>query len=483
MTLPVELLQRRRAVDRYDAVVVGAGIPGLVTGCILAGAGLRILVVDRRKRPGGHLQTLSYQGYAIDLGPLLFESPALEQVLEAAGVKDHGLVAVPSGGVQVAIVGERGVEVRPRTPPVPGAVPSPSTLDAVRELLGVPPRVFAALGGLYEELGAAGAPEVEDWRGVEVASWLGERSLEAVVKSAFLRSVQLLGAEDPAHASLAAVARRARPPRARAELALPGDNPIPGARGIVQALVDRLIDAGGELRLGTRAVGMAIDGRAFRALAVQREEQPFSEEILADRCVLALTTPALREILPEEPLHALAPRVVGGDAMLGTAWALEGDAVFADAEGAWVVRALPPVGADPATLPLPGITTFVRVSAAAPRLSPPGRAVVLAWTGIDAATVRDSRVVASRVGHLRAALQGLLGGSADAIEWQRHWCSAWAREDAFTGPTVPSVVPGFSGLFVANGSVDAPGRSGGGVVAAATSARHVAERILSGSQA
>jgi len=478
VTLPVELLQRRRGADRYDAVIVGAGIPGLVSGCILAGAGLRVLVVDRRKRPGGHLQTLSYQGYAVDLGPLLWEWPAVEQILAAAGVKDHGLVEVPAGGVQVAVVGERGVEVAPRIPPVPGIVPSPSTLDSVRQLLGVPPRVFAALGGIYEEIGAASPEQIEDWRKVDLSSWLADRPLEPAVKSAFLRSVQLLGADDPARASLAAMVQRARPQRGRSELALPGDNPIPGARGVVQALVDRLIDAGGELRLGTRAVGMAIDARSFRALAVQREEQPFSEEILADRCILALTTPSLQAVLPEEPLRALAPRAAGAEAMLGVAWAVEGDAAFADAEQALVVRALPPVGADPATLPLPGVATFVRVSAAAPRLSPPGHAVVLAWTGIDARTALDARVVASRVGHLRGALSGLL--AVDAIEWQRHWCLSWAREDAFMSATLPFVIPGFTGLFVASGSVDTPIRTGGGVIAAASCARHVAERILSG---
>jgi hypothetical protein len=479
MTLPVELLQRRRSVDRYDAAIVGAGLPGLVCACLLAGAGLRVVVVDRRKRPGGHLQTLSYQGYAIDLAPPIWESPALAQILEAAAVKEHGLVDVASAAVQVAIVGERGLEGAPRVPPIPGTVPSPSALDAVRQILGVPPRVFAALGGLYEEMAAATPEQVEEWRRVELATWLDERALEPAVKTAMLRSVQVAGADDAARASLGAVAQRARASRGRAGLAVPGDNPIPGARGIIQALVDRLIDAGGELRLGTRATGMALDMRAFRALAVQREEQPFTEEILADRCILALATPSLRAVLPEEPDRALAPEVTGPAALLGVAWGIEGDAAFPDAEQAWVVRAVPPVGIDPGTLPLPRAVDFVRASAPAPRLAPPGRAIVLAWTGLDAGAPRDARIVASRVGHLRASLQGLLGGG-EAVEWQRHWTLPWSRGDAFAPAAIPCVVPGFTGLFVANEAVEVPGRAGGGLVAAAASARHVADRILSG---
>jgi phytoene dehydrogenase-like protein len=38
---------------RYDAVIVGAGHNGLVTAGLLARAGLRVLVVERRERPGG----------------------------------------------------------------------------------------------------------------------------------------------------------------------------------------------------------------------------------------------------------------------------------------------------------------------------------------------------------------------------------------------------------------------------------------------
>jgi phytoene dehydrogenase-like protein len=482
MTLPVELLQRRRALERYDAVIVGAGVPGLVCACMLAGAGLRVVVVDRRKRPGGHLQTLSHQGYALDVGPSLWEAPAFEQTLEAAGVKEHGLTEIPAGGVQVAVVGERGIESGPRTPPVPGTVPSPSMLDAVRELMGVPPRVFAALGGLYEELAAGSAEQLDEWRRSELDAWLLERSVEPAVKQALHRSVVLLGGEDPPRASVGALALRARADRARSGWSLAGDNPIAGARGVVQALVDRLIDAGGELRLGTRATGMAIDARRFAGLTVQREEQPFSDEILADRCILALTTSSLAAVLPDEPLRALAATPPPATALLGSAWAVEGDATFADAERAWVVRGLPPAGADPASLPLPSPVTFVRASAAAPRLAPPGKGLVLAWTAVPSWVARDARLISSRLGHLRSALEGLLGATdGGAIEWHRYWTLPWSRRDGFAPVSGTGGVPGFEQIYVANEEVDLPGRNAGGVVAAAMAARWIAERLLAGS--
>ena len=39
--------------DRYDAVIVGAGHNGLVTAGYLAGAGLSVLVLERRDVVGG----------------------------------------------------------------------------------------------------------------------------------------------------------------------------------------------------------------------------------------------------------------------------------------------------------------------------------------------------------------------------------------------------------------------------------------------
>ena len=43
---------------RYDAVIVGAGHNGLVTAAYLAKAGRKVLVLERRDRAGGVLDTL-----------------------------------------------------------------------------------------------------------------------------------------------------------------------------------------------------------------------------------------------------------------------------------------------------------------------------------------------------------------------------------------------------------------------------------------
>src|ERR1700676_1018362 len=40
--------------DRFDYVIVGAGIGGLFTGALLAGRGYRVAILDRHYAPGGY---------------------------------------------------------------------------------------------------------------------------------------------------------------------------------------------------------------------------------------------------------------------------------------------------------------------------------------------------------------------------------------------------------------------------------------------
>ena len=94
MTLPVDLLQRRAGPDRYDAVVVGAGVAGLVCAAVLARGGARTLLVESAKRPGGQLQTVAHQGYAVDTGPLFWDALGFSEVLAAVrGERGGALVA------------------------------------------------------------------------------------------------------------------------------------------------------------------------------------------------------------------------------------------------------------------------------------------------------------------------------------------------------------------------------------------------------
>src|SRR4030066_115744 len=50
----------------YDAVIIGAGICGLVCGCYLAKAGMKVLIVEKNAKPGGYCTSFKRGGFQFD---------------------------------------------------------------------------------------------------------------------------------------------------------------------------------------------------------------------------------------------------------------------------------------------------------------------------------------------------------------------------------------------------------------------------------
>lgn len=58
----------------YDAVVIGAGIGGLVCGCHLAKAGMKVLIVEQHDKPGGYCTSFKRRGFTFDAAAHSFGS-------------------------------------------------------------------------------------------------------------------------------------------------------------------------------------------------------------------------------------------------------------------------------------------------------------------------------------------------------------------------------------------------------------------------
>jgi prolycopene isomerase len=50
----------------YDAIIIGAGISGLVCGCYLAKAGMKTLIVEKNAKPGGYCTSFTRGGFTFD---------------------------------------------------------------------------------------------------------------------------------------------------------------------------------------------------------------------------------------------------------------------------------------------------------------------------------------------------------------------------------------------------------------------------------
>ena len=61
-------------VHTYDAIIIGAGIGGLVCGCYLAKAGMKVLIAEQHHTPGGYCTSFRRGTYLFDAAPHCFGS-------------------------------------------------------------------------------------------------------------------------------------------------------------------------------------------------------------------------------------------------------------------------------------------------------------------------------------------------------------------------------------------------------------------------
>ena len=55
--------------ENYDAIVVGAGVSGLLSALALSKEGKRVLVLEKNTFLGNNCRTYKINGYSVDTGP------------------------------------------------------------------------------------------------------------------------------------------------------------------------------------------------------------------------------------------------------------------------------------------------------------------------------------------------------------------------------------------------------------------------------
>jgi phytoene dehydrogenase-like protein len=351
--------------DRFDVVVVGAGVAGLVAGVETAKAGVRTLVLDAHAA-GGRARTADRDGYLFNEGPhALYETGAFMTVLKRWGLEPPG---------RQPLAAEAHVLLDGHLHPLPAG---PGRL-ARTPLLS--PASRWRFGRFMTRLPRLDAARLA---GRSVTDWFDDEDLPDDVRALVLSLVRVTSysnAPDLMDAGAAASQLRA---------GLRGVRYVDGGwQRIVEGLVRALARSGGTLHAGTAVGAVESDGRTA---CVQAAYGP----VEAATVILAGLPPAE------------AARLLGRDA---TAFGHLGPPVEASCLELGVTRpARPPVvfGID---RPL-----YLSVHAPVARLAPPGRAMVEVMQYLPPGHDRD----ASEDRDELAALASRCGLDGSTVERQR----------------------------------------------------------------
>ncbi|KAK9289283.1 hypothetical protein L1049_017759 [Liquidambar formosana] len=69
-------------MSKMRAAVIGAGISGLVSACVLAEAGVRVVLYEKEEYLGGHAKTVTADGVDLDLGFMVFNRVTYPNMME-----------------------------------------------------------------------------------------------------------------------------------------------------------------------------------------------------------------------------------------------------------------------------------------------------------------------------------------------------------------------------------------------------------------
>jgi phytoene dehydrogenase-like protein len=321
-------------VSDPDVVVIGAGPNGLCAAATLARRGFKVLVVEANpRRAGGAVGTeaLTLPGFRHDVGAGFFPfgstSPAFRSLdLGGAGLvwrharyeschpaldgsfaciaRGAGLETAPFGGARDADAFRAlarfhaGIE-----PDLLAALLEP--FPSVRPLLRLGLRALVRIAGLFARSGRS------------LASKLFESEAARRVLPGLGLHVDV-GPDDAFGAPLGYMLGLT---------ATTGGYAVPegGAQSITTALVARLAEAGGEVRLGARVARVVVrGGRAAAVVLDDGSEIPAARAILADTSAAALLLGMLAERDVPSWLRAFLTRFPQGWGTFKMDWALSG---------------------------------------------------------------------------------------------------------------------------------------------------------------
>ncbi len=240
-------------VGRYDVVVIGAGIAGLLTAALLLRSGHSVLILERDDIVGGQRRSWSADGYTIEN-----TSTFNKRLWEVLAELEIDIDVQPTGGWRVFYPGTKEL----RSVPAADLWSEPEALSDV--LLTTPDRarllaeVCAQLAGLADDdVRRLITVPISEW--IPWATWVKVRGpLRAILQ------MNAIGTS-AGNADLASTGELAR--FLRLNVGAKNRYPSGGMGSIVSKLAERVRALGGEIRLESKVTELIVHRRAARGVA------------------------------------------------------------------------------------------------------------------------------------------------------------------------------------------------------------------------
>ncbi len=174
----------RREVEKYDVIVVGAGVGGATCAALLARRGIRTLLVDQNAKPGGKAMVAGREGsFRYDLWPIVGGPAADSQfarVLDELEMADKVELLTPADSNVMLYRGAKA-EAGKYAKFVRSCLPDPADGETIFPMLGLQPEDLPELLRMLGDIAAMQPDDIDKLDQVSFADFIsGYRLPESV---------------------------------------------------------------------------------------------------------------------------------------------------------------------------------------------------------------------------------------------------------------------------------------------------------------